>query len=101
MQPPDPIRDTRRLPRWMIAEFYVLAVITLYVAAYLAIVEPLPSGIFQIGPGRFPKMAVYPIGSSQGFGKVREYSFDGFTQPFFAPINQLDRLLRPEVWNEK
>ena len=79
----------------------VTLAMTAYLVAYFAIVEAEPSGIYQIGAGPFPKVVIYPIGGrADMLGKVRRYNLDSFTHPFFAPINQIDRRLRPSVWHE-
>jgi hypothetical protein len=73
----------------------------IYILSYYAIVKAKPSGIFRIGPGPFPKTAVYPIaGEEFHLGKVRTYELDAFTHPFFTPINAIDHRLRPSVWEE-
>lgn len=74
--------------------------ICLYIASYYLRVEADSSGVFRIDPRSWPKEAVYPIGHKSSFGKVYEYPLDSFTRPFFAPINGIDRRLRPSVWEE-
>ena len=71
-----------------------------YVSLYFAIVQAIPSGIYRVNYGPAPKTAIYPIGREVGFGSVRRFSCDGFTHPLFAPINFLDRRIRPSVWLE-
>lgn len=89
--------NERRITQYVIA---VVITLFLYVSTYYAIVDAEPSGIFRVGTGPWPKTAIYSVGQNQSFGKIIEYSLDEFTHPFFAPINAIDRNLRPSHWQE-
>lgn len=88
---------SQRTSNFLIA---VVLVLCLYISSYYAIVEAAPSGILRIGPGPWPKDAVYPIGEEViDFGGSGGYPLDSLTQPLFTPINGIDRQLRPSHWN--
>lgn len=83
--------------RWVV---FVTLLLVAYVLAYCFCVESVNSGIYRTTGGRWPKPAVYAIGKDLTFGKVRRYSMDSVSHPFFYPINQLDRRLRRSYWIE-
>ena len=75
---------------WALLGFGVLTLLGLYVGAYYATVRPVP----HVAPGAWH----WAVDMAPRYGPDSWEQFHSAAKPFFWPINQVDRTIRPEFW---
>lgn len=85
-------REKPTIGFWAAVVTAVFTPLVIYVGAYLVLVEPLDHDIdLVIGAGDIPASYAWP-------GSIRTFQSSPVLIRVFAPLNELDRKLRPGKW---